>query len=177
LVTETVLEDELRKLNIIESKINRIVLLKGKLAVTDSVVEVEDELLVLEAELLEDCDDAASLDYLTGFGKKVPADVFFEHLISGSRDALLSFQNSVRFSENEARRAWLEELAELKKRNIERHYDRITELEGMLNEASERTIKNKIGNFIKTDVLNSEKMTLWRDVNTLRAELLLCISG
>jgi hypothetical protein len=29
----------------------------------------------------------------------------------------------------------------------------------MLNEASERTIKNKIGNFIKTDVLNSEKMT------------------
>jgi hypothetical protein len=159
LVTETVLEDELRKLNSIESKINRIVLLKGKLAVTDNVVEVDDELLVLEAELLEDWDDAASLDYLTGFGKKVPAYVFFEHLISGSRDALLSFQNSVRFSENEARRAWLEELAELKKGNIERHYDRITELEGMLNEASERTIKNIIGNFIKTDVLNSEKMT------------------
>jgi hypothetical protein len=70
LVTETVLEDELRKLNSIESKINRIVLLKGKLAVTDTVVEVEDELLVLEAELLEDWDEAASLDYLNGFGKR-----------------------------------------------------------------------------------------------------------
>jgi hypothetical protein len=148
LVTETVLEDELRKLNNIESKINRIILLKGKLAVTDTVVEVEDELLVLEAELLEDWDEAATLDYLNGFGKKVLADVFFEHLISGSRDALLSFQNSVRFSENEARRAWLEELAELKKGNVARYYDRITELEGMLNEASESTIKNKIGNFI-----------------------------
>jgi len=101
----------------------------------------------------------ATLDYLNGFGKKVLADLFFEQLISGSRDALLRFQNSVKFSENEARRAWLEELAELKKGNVLINSDRITELEGFLNDSSERAIKNRIGNFIKTDVLNSEKMT------------------
>ncbi len=71
----------------------------------------------------------------------------------------MSFQNAVKHSENEARRTWLEELAELKKGNAERNYDRITVLESKLNDASERVIKNKIGNFIKTDVLNSEKMT------------------
>jgi hypothetical protein len=62
-------------------------------------------------------------------------------------------------SENEARRVWLEEIAALKKGNFDRNYDRIIFLEGLLNEASERTITNKIGNFLKTDVLNSEKMT------------------
>ncbi len=80
-------------------------------------------------------------------------------MISGSRDALLSFQNAVKYSDNEARRIWLEELAELKKGNAERNYDRITDLESKLNDASERVIKNKIGNFIKKDVLNSEKKT------------------
>jgi hypothetical protein len=106
---------------------------------------MEDELRILEAELLEDWDEAATLDYLNGFGKKVPADIFFEQLISGSRDALLRFQNSVKFSENEARRAWLEELAELKKGNVLVNSDRITELEGFLNDSSERAIKNRIG--------------------------------
>jgi exonuclease III len=159
MVTEAILDDELLKLNDIEAKINRIILIKGKVTATAAGEEMEDELRILEAELLEDWDEAATLDYLNGFGKKVPADIFFEQLISGSRDALLRFQNSVKFSENEARRAWLEELAELKKGNVLVNSDRITELEGLLNDSSERAIKNKIGNFIKTDVLNSEKMT------------------
>jgi hypothetical protein len=145
MVTEAILEEELIKLNDIEAKINRIILIKGKVTATVAGEEMEDELRNLEAELLEDWDEVATLDYLNGFGKKVPADIFFEQLISGSRDALLQFQNSVKFSENEARRAWLEELAELKKGNVLINSDRITELEGFLNDSSERAIKNRIG--------------------------------
>jgi hypothetical protein len=152
-----VLGEELTKFNNIEAKINQIILLKGKVNVTAAGEELVDKLRILEAELLEDWEEAATLDYFDDFRKKVPGDIFFEHLISGSRDALLSFQNAVKHSENEARRTWLEELAELKKGNAERNYDRITDLESKLNDASERVIKNKIGNFIKTDVLNSEK--------------------
>ncbi len=103
------------RLNDIEAKINRIILVKGKVTATAAGDELEDELRILEAELLEDWDEAATLDYLNGFGKKVPADILFEQLISGARDALLRFQNSVKSAENEARRAWLEELASSKK--------------------------------------------------------------
>ncbi len=109
--------------------------------------------------LLEDWGAAASLDYLRAFIKKVPADAFFEALIAGSREALLGLQISINFADTEARKSWLSELAELKRGNIGVNHERILALEGFLNEASERLIPNKINNFIKTDVLNSEKMT------------------
>ncbi len=54
MVTETVLGEELTKLNNIEAKINQIILLKGKVNVTAAGEELVDELWILEAELLED---------------------------------------------------------------------------------------------------------------------------
>ncbi len=130
--------------------------------VTDQLVWLilkNDELRALEAELLEDWEEAASLDYLNSFDKKVPADIFFEKLIAGLREALLGLQNALRIADNESMRLWQMELANLKKGNFEDNYERITALEGYLNNASEKVIKDKLSNFIKTDILNSEKMT------------------
>jgi hypothetical protein len=158
-ITAAMLEDELVMLNSIESKINRTILIKGRMAVSGASEVLEEELRVLEADLLEDWGVAASIDYLRTFIKKVPADVFFEALITGSREALLGLQVSINFADTEARKSWLTELAELKKGNIVPNNERILALEGLLNEASERLIHNKINNFLKTDVLNSEKMT------------------
>jgi hypothetical protein len=118
---------------------------------------LEEELRELEVDLQEDWGATEPLEYLCSFNKKVPADDFFEALIVGSRDALLGLQISIRFANTEARKSWLSELAEIKKGNIERNHERILVLEGFLNDASERLIHDKIGNFLKTDVLNSEK--------------------
>ena len=37
--------------------------------------------------------------------------------------------------------------------------DRINFLESKLNEASERYVSERLGNYVKTELLNSEKMT------------------
>jgi hypothetical protein len=76
-ITAAMLEDELVILNSIEFKINRIILIKGRMAVSGASEVLEEELRVLEADLLEDWGAAASIDYLRTFIKKVPADVFF----------------------------------------------------------------------------------------------------
>jgi exonuclease III len=158
-ITARVLEEEWERMSNIENKINRIILIKGQRMLGELQPALEDELLDLEAGLLEDWEEAATLDYLQSFDKKVPADIFFENLLAGSRDALFGLQNALKAAEKESLRQWLSELANLKKGNVEECYDRIKVLESYLNNASEKLIKDKLSNFIKTDVLNSEKMT------------------
>jgi hypothetical protein len=41
----------------------------------------------------------------------------------------------------------------------ERNYDRICALENRLNDASEKHVSDRLNNYLKTDLLNSEKMT------------------
>ncbi len=74
-----------------------------------------DELVELEADIQEAWLEAAPLDYLRGFDSQVPADIFFENLISGTKDALLCLQSAVLQAENRLRKAWISELATLKK--------------------------------------------------------------
>ncbi len=157
--TDGILDREMTLLNHIENKINRIICIKGLSLVGNLGLEVLTELQELEASILEDWMDVAPIEYLRGFDSQVPADVFFENLITGTRDALYSFQSAVHRAETEQRKTWLADLAALKKGNIMQNYDRIVVLEGYLNEASERLIAQKLSNFIKIDVLNSEKMT------------------
>ena len=158
-VSAQVMMDESERMSRIENKINRIIVIKGRLLTEELHPLLEDELRELEAGLLEDWEEAASLDYLHSFDKKVPADIFFEKLITGSREALLGLQHALRCAEKESMSSWQVELANLKKGNFENNYERITVLEGSLNNASEKLIKDKLSNFIKTDILNSEKMT------------------
>jgi hypothetical protein len=48
----------------------------------------------------------------------------------------------------------------LKNTGYERNFDRITDLENLLNDASEKYISDRLSNYVKSDVLNSEKKRL-----------------
>jgi hypothetical protein len=157
--TEGLLNRELALLEDIESKLNRIIFIKGLSMVAELELEMVEELRVLEEGLMDDWTRAAPIEYLRGFESQVPADIFFENLISATKEALLGLQTAVYRAENKLRKEWIAELMLLKNGNQAPNVDRINTLECHLNEASERLISQKIGNFIKTDVLNSEKMT------------------
>jgi hypothetical protein len=56
-------------------------------------------------------------------------------------------------------RSWTDELVRLRKDGYEVNYERIIALEKNLNDASERYVLDRLSNFVKTDLLNAEKMT------------------
>ncbi len=125
----------------------------------DLLPEETDEIRILEADILESWDETASLDYIRDFNRQVPPDEFFETLIEDVRKAALKLQSKVNSSENAKIKDWTKLLIRLKAESYVNNFDQINDLEKKLNDASERTIMSKLGNYIKTDVLNSEKMT------------------
>ena len=73
---------------------------------------------------------------------------------------MITFQNFLRKTAAATKQAWIDEVVRLKITDFERNYDRICVLEELLNNASEKLIRDKLINYVKSDVLNSEKMTL-----------------
>jgi exonuclease III len=157
-VTSEILEEELRKLNHIEFLINRIVSLRGTSS-GDANPERTQALADLAAELLECWNLIVPLEYLREFDRQVTADVFFEELVTGMRDSLVSLQSQIKYLESKNKRECTGELARLKAENFAENFDRICHLESVLNDLSEKFVSDRLGNFIKTDILNSEKMT------------------
>ncbi len=72
---------------------------------------------------------------------------------------MLTLQKNIKTAESSAKKIWTSELATLKKNGYTANFDRICELEKKLNDASEKFIADRLGNYIKLDTLNSEKMT------------------
>jgi hypothetical protein len=101
----------------------------------------------------------AALPYLESFERQVSPDVYFELLIENVRVDLLNLQKHIKTVESAKRNEWIRELVLLKRTGYEVHLDRIVELEKMLNDASEKLISDRLDSYIKSDVLNSEKMT------------------
>jgi hypothetical protein len=119
-----------------------------------------EELQVLEADLATEWTAVCSIEYLQTFERQVTPDVFFENLVEDCRISLITLQNRITTAGNKQRKAWISELANLKKGGTyEDSVDRIIYLESKLNEASERRVNERLGNYIKTDLLNAEKMT------------------
>jgi hypothetical protein len=101
----------------------------------------------------------AALHYLESFERQVHPDIFFEGLIENVRTDLMNFQKHIKTVESAKRKEWIRELCTLKKAGYEENFDRIAKLENMLNDASEKFIADRLSNYVKSDVLNSEKMT------------------
>ena len=76
-ILSNILDEELRKLNGIETLINRIIVFRGYAATGELDPAREQELAELSTELLLLWNNAATLDYLRGFDRQVLADVFF----------------------------------------------------------------------------------------------------
>jgi bacterioferritin (cytochrome b1) len=154
-----ILETEYEKVAKLNNLINDVVLLEGM----SQCRELEDaeraRLVNLEAEMEEDWRQVAPLEYLYTFERQVKDDVYFELLIGNTRKSLLDLQSHIRSSEKKLVRVWTAELAGLKNADYVRNIDRILQLEGLLNEASERYVLERVNNFVKTDLLNNEKMT------------------
>jgi hypothetical protein len=71
---------------------------------------------------------------------------------------MLTLQKNIKTAESSAKKAWTKELVGFKARGYALNFDRICELEKNLNGASEKFIAERLGNYIKLDALNSEKM-------------------
>jgi exonuclease III len=159
IITNNILHAEEEKLSRIMDLINRICFLQGTLASTVVDQTLVDELEIAVADLPVAWNRMASLQYLESFERQVKADEYFEKLITNVRADLLNFQKHLKTVESAERKEWIRELIYLKKTNYEVHFDRIAELENRLNNASEKHILDRLSNYVKSDVLNSEKMT------------------
>ena len=159
LASREILLSERDKLNVIFEKINRLLFLRGLVTAREGTREEQAEMVDLAASLVELWEDAASTDYLYSFERQVEPDAFFEELILNVKKIMVNFQIYVKTAESTAKKNWTRELLALKSQNYVLNFDRISVLEKKLNDASEKFVSDRLGNYIKTDVLNSEKMT------------------
>jgi hypothetical protein len=159
IITDNILQDESDKLETIRNLINYICYLRGTLATGVPDQQLLDELEDNAAALPLEWNRVAALHYLESFERQVHPDIFFEGLIENVLTDLMNFQKHIKTVESTKRKEWIRELCTLKKAGYEENFDRIAELENMLNDASEKFIADRLSNYVKSDVLNSEKMT------------------
>jgi hypothetical protein len=81
LLSRTILEDEMVKVNQISTQINEIVFLEGTGQARELTEEETARLTRLEAEVVESWLRVAPLEYLYTFERQVPDDIYFEMLI------------------------------------------------------------------------------------------------
>jgi hypothetical protein len=158
-VTENILREESAGLDNIKNLVNHICFLQGSLETETVDQSLLDELENSMAALPAAWNRMAALNYLESFERQVGADLFFEKLIENVRGDLLNLQKHIKTVESAKRNEWIRELINLKKNGYEVNFDRIVELENLLNDASEKLIADRLSNYIKNDVLNAEKMT------------------
>jgi exonuclease III len=99
-LSTTILNSEMEKLDSIELLINRIIVLRGMEVSGCLDQEREGELLAATTELPTLWNNSATLDYLRSFDRQVRDDVFFEELVSCTKDAMLSLQNKIKEAES-----------------------------------------------------------------------------
>jgi exonuclease III len=154
------LNNEMERMSVIVNLINRHVDLQGTTETRDQTEAELEELLALEADLATEWAAAGSIEYLQNFERQVTPDVFFENLVEDCKISLITLQNRIKSAANRYRKEWTTELAALKKAGTYGdNVERINHLESKLNEASERYVSERLGNYVKTELLNSEKMT------------------
>jgi hypothetical protein len=87
-------------------------------------------------------------------------DIFFEDIIVFSSKAALRVQRLVKQAENLDRQDTLKNLSLLKNNgDFNENFDEIQVLENRLNQLEERINSDKVNNYLKTTVLNDEKIT------------------
>ena len=102
--------------------------------------------------------NSISIDELSNLPKKVEDEEFFEYLAANINKCVLELQfNSIK-SEKKKVKELTGTLSRLKKDYLANRNE-ILEAEDTLNSILELELEDKVKNYIKTDVINSEKMT------------------
>jgi hypothetical protein len=158
-VTEILLRGELERIVRMEDTINDICFVQGISSTRDRTEEEDRRLADLEADLPRIRATLMDLHHLRTFPRRVEPDLFFENLLDNCRKSIINLQSHTKHVESAQKKAWTMELVRLKKENYAANFDRITVLENLLNAASEKFVADRLSNYVKSDILNSEKMT------------------
>ncbi len=127
--TMLIINREIEKLNLIETKINRIVILQGMAYARDLLDGEQEELNNVLGTIPTDWLEAAPLDYIRSFERQVTSCEFFESLLDNSRRSMLTLQKNVKTAESAAKKSWTKELVGLKAGGYAVNFDRICVLE------------------------------------------------
>ncbi len=158
-VTEILLRGELERIVRMEDIVNDICFVQGISSTRERTEEEDTRLADLEADLPRIRITLMDLHHLRAFPRRVDPDLFFESLLDNCRKSLINLQSHTKQLESAQKKAWTMDLVRLKKENYTANFDRITELENLLNVASEKFVADRLSNYVKSDILNSEKMT------------------
>jgi exonuclease III len=159
-LVEAIFHDECFKLQAIENIYNELVFLQGK----DVATGLTEEEVERQAHLAEQVTGAwtrvISYEHLQRHQRKCNDDVFFEKLILITREAAIKLQNLVTKAENFEKNKLLDKLRYLKKNDgYSVNFDSIQETEARLNEIEEIRNTDMVSNYLKSDVLDNEKIT------------------
>lgn len=159
-VTEAIFIAECEKLSIIEQHFNELIFLQGK-----GVLQDLDDDELRRQDLLHEQSAAVwttvlSYERLQQFPRKCDDDAFFEKLILNTSKAALKIQNLAKRAEDQYRDRLRNELKGYKTMGrYSEHHVRILEIEQELNLMEERHNSDKVTNYLKSDVLDNEKIT------------------
>ena len=159
-ITEAVVRDQCNKLSSIDIKFNSLCILSAKEVLGDLTEPERDQAATLAVEMEDEWADVMPYDILQLQERYVPDDVFFENLIENTRKAALSLQKNQSIAECSEKNRLLASLLILKRGGgLEANFEAICELEAKLNLIEERINSDKVQNYLKTDVINDEKIT------------------
>ncbi len=154
------MQDECLKLNDIDVLFNEAVFLQGKARVVGISVEEEERRTILARQLDESWTRILPYAALKLYPRQCEDDIFLERLIESTSNAAFKLQQLVSIAENSERKNLLENLRILKRGNsYVANFQEIQEIERKLNEIEERTNADKVVNYLKTDILDNEKIT------------------
>ena len=109
-------------------------------------------------ELLNTISGLIGLDELATYPRKVDDDFFFEDLIIITNKRILRLQHDSAAAECLMRKQWSEDLKNLKL-DFQENLESIILIENNLSLSLENEIRDKVDNYIKHDIVNSERMT------------------
>jgi len=159
-IVEAVVQDECLKLNDIDLLFNEAVFLQGKARVVGISVDEEERRTILARQLDESWTRILPYAALQQYPRQCDDDLFFERLIESTSNAAFKLQQLVSIAENSERKNLLENLRVLKRGNgYVANFQEIQEIESKLNAIEERTNADKVVNYLKTDILDNEKIT------------------
>jgi exonuclease III len=118
-------------------------------------IETRDANLLAIRNLMQ---DMMSLDQLSVFPKTVGDDEFFELLIKATKNSTLDLQKKALIMEKKDKKILTKELTVLSK-NYSENIERIQVLEQKISDMVDLEMRDKVSNYLKTDILNSEKIT------------------
>jgi hypothetical protein len=151
IITAATVLEECTKLSEIDELYNEAIFLQGKVTarVTDLVRRMD-----------EDWGRIVTYDVLQRYPRKCEDDKFFELLIDYTNRATFKLQDKSNRAEKIVRNRLLNQLKDLKKQDrYLGSMPTIVEIENKLNEMEERENAVKVVNYLKSEVLNGEKIT------------------